>query len=178
MNLNHDWYEYLNNEKSLQQGELILNFPILMPPKKIEEEKGKFKITPNITRKDVVILSQSCDLEQNKIKIITVCPFITLSDFVKNNEIFKDDTKKEDLRRGYVPYLHLLDKVSEKHFNNEMLVVNFRNIYTANNEFLKDFVIKQSERIALKSPYIEHLSQAFARFFMRVGLPSTIKPFV
>jgi hypothetical protein len=30
---------------------------------------------------------------------------------------------------------------------------------------------------AFRSPYLEHFSQAFARFFMRVGLPSTIPGF-
>jgi len=29
----------------------------------------------------------------------------------------------------------------------------------------------------LRSPYLEHFSQAFARFFMRVGLPTAIPPF-
>ena len=32
-------------------------------------------------------------------------------------------------------------------------------------------------RWRLMSPYLEHLSQAFARFFMRVGLPSSIPEF-
>lgn len=179
MNINSEWYKKLEIVDSLQQGELIKNLPILTPPKKIEQEQnGKFKVNPNIAKKDVIILSQSCDLEQDKIKIITVCPFVTLSELEKNNNIFSDINKKEDLRRGYFPYLHLLDRVSDNNFNNELLVVNFRNIYTTNNEYLKDFVTNQSERISLKSPYIEHLSQSFARFFMRVGLPSTIQPFV
>ena len=29
-------------------------------------------------------------------------------------------------------------------------------------------------RHRLQSPFLEHFSQAFARFFMRVGLPSSI----
>jgi hypothetical protein len=32
-------------------------------------------------------------------------------------------------------------------------------------------------RLRLLPPYREHLSQAFARFFMRVGLPVDIPPF-
>jgi hypothetical protein len=32
-------------------------------------------------------------------------------------------------------------------------------------------------RWRLESPFLEHFSQAFARFFMRVGLPSAIAPF-
>ena len=33
----------------------------------------------------------------------------------------------------------------------------------------------KSDRIRVLPPYREHLSQAFARFFMRVGLPQDIK---
>ena len=32
-------------------------------------------------------------------------------------------------------------------------------------------------RWRLQSPFREHFSQAFARFFMRVGLPAAIPPF-
>lgn len=178
MTFNSNWYEQLEKEKPLQQGEIVRDLPILMTPKKIEqEENGKFKVIPNITKKNVIILSQSCDLEQDKIKIITLCSFLLLKELEKDNKQLQDNSGKENLRRGYFPYLHLLDKVDDTISNNDFIVVNFRNIYTTNNEYLKDFVKNQSERISLKSPYIEHLSQSFARFFMRVGLPSTIKPF-
>jgi hypothetical protein len=33
------------------------------------------------------------------------------------------------------------------------------------------------EDVTLDSPFLEYFSQAFAKFFMRVGLPSTIPPF-
>ena len=35
-----------------------------------------------------------------------------------------------------------------------------------------------TQRLRLNPPYREHLSQAFARFCMRVGLPVDIPPFV
>lgn len=177
MTFNSNWYEHLEKEKSLQQGEIVKALPILIPPEKIEQdENDKFKVIPSIAIKNVMILSQSCDLEQNKTKIITLCSFVTLLKLEESNPMFKSIDRKEDLRRGYFPYLHLLDKV-DNNLNNEFLVVNFREIYTTNKEYLKGFVSNQKERIALKSPYIEHLSKSFARFFMRVGLPSTITPF-
>jgi hypothetical protein len=36
---------------------------------------------------------------------------------------------------------------------------------------------KAAKRLRLLPPYREHLSQSFARFFMRVGLPIDIPPF-
>jgi len=37
---------------------------------------------------------------------------------------------------------------------------------------------ENGETLRLLSPYKEHLSQSFARFFMRVGLPIDIDPFL
>jgi hypothetical protein len=43
-------------------------------------------------------------------------------------------------------------------------------------DLLREYV-KDKKRIRLLPPYREHLSQAFARHFMRVGLPSGIPQF-
>ncbi len=42
---------------------------------------------------------------------------------------------------------------------------------------LKDLAVRRSPRPRLLPPYREHLAQAFARFFMRVGLPVDIPAF-
>jgi hypothetical protein len=57
------------------------------------------------------------------------------------------------------------------------LVVDFRNVYSVSFDFLTEWVQRKGRRLRLLSPYREHLSQAFARFFMRVGLPVDIPPF-
>jgi len=43
--------------------------------------------------------------------------------------------------------------------------------------FIKLHLRKQGNRLRLLPPYREHLAQAFARFFMRVGLPADIPKF-
>jgi hypothetical protein len=53
-------------------------------------------------------------------------------------------------------------------------VVDFRNVYGVHIENLKIIAEKIPERLRLLPPYREHLSQAFARYFMRVGLPQDI----
>jgi len=40
---------------------------------------------------------------------------------------------------------------------------------------LKDICKELNERIRLLPPYREHLSQSFARYFMKVGLPQDIE---
>jgi hypothetical protein len=52
--------------------------------------------------------------------------------------------------------------------------VDFKNVYGIHFDFLLDLIRQPSPRIRLLPPYREHLSQAFARYFMRVGLPLDI----
>jgi hypothetical protein len=42
---------------------------------------------------------------------------------------------------------------------------------------VREFANAAGHRLRLLPPYREHLSQAFARLFMRVGLPADIPPF-
>jgi len=147
----------------------------LIPPKIIEKDT-----TPliDIRQYDIVIISQSCDLEQNKLDIVLVCPYISLQVFFEllpqNEQTTKAKRKHFDkLKQGLQPNYHLLNK-GEEFGIAEHLVVDFRNVYGVHLDFLKEHVKETDVRIRLLPPYREHLSQGFARFFMRVGLPQSV----
>ena len=54
-------------------------------------------------------------------------------------------------------------------------IVDFHNIYTVPLTFLESLLMQRLQpRLRLLPPYREHLSQAFARYFMRVGLPVAV----
>ena len=73
--------------------------------------------------------------------------------------------------------LHLLASPEEPRNNRQALVVDFRQIFSLPVAYLKRHADQVSHRWRLQSPYLEHFSQAFARFFMRVGLPVDLPPF-
>jgi hypothetical protein len=79
--------------------------------------------------------------------------------------------------KGRIEGLHLLASPANPENNREALVVDFREIYSLPFGYLLSRAAQLDHRWRLRSPYLEHFSQAFARFFMRVGLPSTIPPF-
>jgi len=54
-------------------------------------------------------------------------------------------------------------------------IVDFGRIFSLPKAFVHQFAAKQGKRLRLSPPYREHLSQSFARFFMRVGLPQDIE---
>ncbi|MHB1424077.1 MAG: hypothetical protein ACYC3I_12945 [Gemmataceae bacterium] len=56
-------------------------------------------------------------------------------------------------------------------------VVDFHRLFTLPKMFVSRFAANVGPRLRLRSPYREHLAQAFARYFMRVGLPHDARVF-
>ncbi len=169
-----DWYSIVNEETLLSQGDFLKDLPVIIPPSDITPNK---QIEADVQEYNAIVMSQSCDIQNNKLDLIMVCPYWPISQAGKLNEFFNSDEGKEGLRKGYVVGYHLLNKCDLDNFKSDYMVVDFKNVYGVSFPFLKDFTKKQGSRLRLLPPYREHLSQAFARFFMRVGLPIDILPF-
>lgn len=166
----YPWYTVVSNSSELQQGDLIEACPIVIPPPSLTEG-GEYSV--DVKFADVVVISQSCDLENDKIDLVLVCPYYSLTELAKQ---FGDSAKTlfNKLSKGQLIAYHLLDKDVTKRVN-DYPVVDFSNVYGVNITYLRNHTKEYKTRARLLPPYREHLSQSFARFFMRVGLPSNIK---
>ncbi len=125
---------------------------------------------------DLIVITQSCDLENNKALLVAFCPIYIVAEFEKFNTNFIGK-KWNEVRRGKVEGLHLLGSTSDPSDSRSALVVNFREIHSLPIAYVTHHAQSLGDRSRLKSPYLEHFSQGFARFFMRVGLPSAIPEF-
>ena len=96
MSDNITWYITLDSNDPLSQGELIRDCPVIIPPKKLDQKKYML----NVKQYDVIIVSQSCDIEQEKIDYILLCPYYTLNKLEQISSLFKNPIGKEVLRRG------------------------------------------------------------------------------
>lgn len=170
------WYQKLENNIEIQQGDLVPDCPIVVPPSNINENDEP---EVDIITIDSIILSQSCDLVNRKADIVLVCPYYSLTywlDHLPDDQQSKKAKRKaiENLKKGFLPSYHLLNEF-EKEFNlDDFQVVDFRNVYGVKFELLEDIVKGIKERVRLLPPYREQLSQSFARYFMRVGLPQDL----
>lgn len=169
------WYKVSNSKTPLSQGDIFFNCPIVVPEYTPTEDTRELKA--QIEEYNVVVLTQSCDLINNKINIALVSPVYTLSQLITEDPEFTSKRKKEKLRQGDYHSLHMLQDPSKKGFPKEIYIVNFHSVFGAPISLLNDLMTTQKRRLTLLSPYKEHLSQSFARFLMRVGLPSNIPPF-
>ncbi len=175
--MDKDWYEQIPpGDHSILQGDLVGKCPIVIPPGVIAPKE---RILVDVELFDVVVLTQSCDLENGKAEIVLVCPLYSFQDFCKQLPAQEQSSQKaissrfKRLKDGYEPAHHLLHKTRFSG-REDFWITDFRSVYGIHFEGLKAHISSGALRIRLLSPYREHLAQAFARFMMRVGLPQNI----
>ncbi|MFB3766236.1 MAG: hypothetical protein ACE14P_13455 [Methanotrichaceae archaeon] len=171
--ISYPWYDIVDGSNPLTQGDFINSCPVLVPFSSTEEPK----ISAEVIEYDVVVLSQSCDLAHRKLDLVLVSPIWPISELESRSDFFKSRKGKDSLRQGNIPGYQLLNRCELDGFESDYLVVDFRNVYGVPLDFIIDLVKRREKRLRLLPPYREHLSQAFARFFMRVGLPIDIPQF-
>ena len=186
--MSDSWYSHVEAESPLTQGDLISDCPVIAwaagPLNLSGSEEGEvLKAATTAVRADVVDMTQACDLEYNKVDNVIMCPHISVSEYRKAweeemNRLKQTPTKKawgrfcEDIRDGYIWNLSILNAGESGDLKTEHRIVDFYNVYTIPRGFLESLLKQRGRpRLRLNPPYREHLSQAFARFFMRVGLP-------
>ncbi len=180
MTTDYPWYAIVQNTDEIEQGDVLRSWPVIIPEEWIG---GTGDVNTDIDEKDMIIMSQSCDIQHNKIDNALVCPLWDIDKLGK----YTSAGDRNKLKKGEIIAYHLLNKcdladLSEcglSELTGKYLAVDFRNAYSIPLRFLKDGVEARGEkRLRLLPPYKEHLSQAFARFIMRVGLPKEIPDFV
>jgi hypothetical protein len=185
------WYRLAQAGEQLAQGDLIFRCPILAwksIPVETDLILGAEALSQMIDpfEDDVVVLTQACDLEHGKVSHVVLCPHAALSDFQR---LWEEDQRRrgqnptakswqklcENIRDGYLWNLTMLNAEDVDGLAVEHRVVDFRDIFTVPREMLESLLRHRNEpRPQLLPPYREHLSQSFARFFMRVGLPTNV----
>ena len=163
----YPWYGVVRGDQ-LAQGDLLKGCPHYQVL-----DDGQLAKQLN----DVVVLSQSCDLANDKLHIVQVCPYWPLETLATTVEYFRGKRGREDLRRGNLPGYHLLNRCQLPDHESDFLVCDFRSLIGVRLTTLKTLATQQVSRLRLLPPYREHLAQAFARFFMRVGLPVDVPAF-
>jgi len=156
----------------LAQGDLLPDCAVAMVGANFEPAVGELTMVTDV--RDLIVITQSCDLAGSKAQFAALCPIHRLDDFERVNPDFKKGGRWELVRKGRVEGLHLLGSPEDPQNNRLALVVNFREIYSLPVAYLANHAARHGDRWRLQSPFLEHFSQAFARFFMRVGLPVQI----
>ena len=99
-----EWYNKRAWNESITQGQIILECPVQIS----EKENGEIVSSTYLV--DIIVVSQSCDLENRKIDNIVVAELIDLP--MGNSK--KDTLKKlEAINSNTMPRYHLIKRYSE-----------------------------------------------------------------
>ena len=169
----YPWYTAVFDQ-SFEQGDFLFRCPVLHTPQNFNLEI-QVPQDVGIREQNVIVLSQSCDLADTKAppEHITTCQLYF------ENEIDWNRDKWNSCRKGRLPRHHVLNRSDLQNLETRFAVVDFARIYSIPWNLAVEYAERRRPRprLRLLPPYREHLAQAFARYFMRVGLPVDIPEF-
>lgn len=169
--LSEIWYEIVPQDEVLNQGDILIGCPIIVPEhptsylalkeQRVTEAKAKVYFD------NVVVLTQGCLIagpNGPKVEMVTVAQ---ISEVRGEGWGFVSD-----VRKGKRPPYHLLNKFEQDGMILDYQIVEFANTYSIPYKLLDDFRLNVGPRLRLKSPYLEELAQRYGLFFSKVGLPN------
>lgn len=182
---NNDWYDIVNGDE-IEQGDILPNCTIYMfdGVKNAGEINIDEQFLPewNAFNYDVVVLTQSCDLQvgqgKSKVQHVVLCPIESRSRIEANfNHILHNKGVLRKAAKGEHPGFFVISDFSsagEPRLNREVGVVHFQQIYTLPVDLVRNHATSLGARLRLRSPYREALSNRFASFFGRVALNNPV----
>ena len=171
------WYETVQTT-TLEQGDLLPGISVLVALHSADGQDDG--LSAELVTLNGIILTQTCDIENRKVTELLIGAVIDWDEMVaaesQRNPMIKAKAFREKLIEGSIPSMSLLHKNEMPPLN--WSIVNFKQLFSVPLAAIEsNALLLGSPRLRLKSPYKEHLAQAFARFFMRVGLPHTANEF-
>lgn len=170
----YPWYVTVKGD-ALEQGDVLPGIEIVVPKSGASADAEQIDLDFRIY--DVVVMTQTCDIQNRKVDSILLCPWWDLWQFVEAAQSGGKNwgrDLRDALRKGNMPGYHLLNSSSQDGLEFGLGIVDFHSVYTAPVARVREHAVRLGNRLRLCPPYREHLAQAFARFFMRVGLPVDI----
>jgi hypothetical protein len=175
--LTESWFEVAQGPE-LMQGDVLLQCPIYRVETAAAVDDEEVGFIEEL--QDVIVLTQSCDLENDKVSDVLVA---YVHDYVQlaqetwdTNPAIKSTDFRKGLIQGTTPPYSLLPQYS----GGPQLpwsLVDFHHVFSIPKVLAARVAEAAGPRLRLLSPYREHLAQAFARYIMRVGLPYTLHDF-
>ncbi len=172
------WYETISG-KALAQGDLLLGCPV--PRVQDYRYPPPAELDVFLDTHHLVVLSQSCDLENDKVDEILLANVLDYG-LLQNREgetnplVRGSKWRKAAVNGDLPPYSVLPETAGPPSL--DWSLVDFHHLFTLPKGYVEQFAEASGDRLRLVPPYREHLAQAFARYVMRVGLPASLNEFV
>jgi hypothetical protein len=177
-NPQYPWFDVVQGS-DLAQGDIITGCPVLRPS--YDAVFSDSNVTVAVWTRTGIILTQSCDLAARAnakphASEVLFCPVYSQAEMA-NHGFFSRKSAWEEARKGRLPAYHVLNRCDLDGQERDFQLVDFSRVFTVEIALIRELAGRHGSRLRLNPPNREHLAQAFARFFMRVGLPVDVPPF-
>lgn len=153
-------------EDQIDQGDIVDSCPLLWPD--VWDLDRTPALVADEARHRVIVVSQTCDLANQKTDRATIAVLVDAQKVVDDKELKAADIKGM-VRAGRVWGWYFLPK-SEDHGLTEM-IVDLRQLHTVRLDMLRALCLRGQRKARLQPLYREHLNQRFANSYARIGLP-------
>ena len=102
------WWETVQGP-DLAQGDVLFDCVVPVMPDHLTadpSQAGRYAFQGDVY--DLIVLTQSCDLENRKAPLVALCPTFTLEAWEIVNPAFRQRGRWERVRQGRIEGLHLL----------------------------------------------------------------------
>ena len=151
----------------LSQGDILDGCPILVW--KLAPPPLDLDVPPETRIIRVVVLTQACDLAQDKTTRVVVAPVHEAAELVAGN-ILKAGAIRDQVRRGLVFGWYFLPAAPSP-INLGESIVDLREPHTIERSTLEYLVGAGKRACRIRTPWREHLAQHFGTTYTRIALP-------
>lgn len=155
-------YQEVYSKETISQGDILFNFPIVLPNQlAVEKEENPF-IMYNA---NIIVMSQACDLilDEGRNRY-PVDPVICAAIYDIGNFSWELVSQTNS---GNRPAYFLLNR--DEKFLDKSYIIDFGKIFTIPYKVLDEFAKKSGDRFRPISPILEKISQHFGNYFSRIG---------
>jgi len=167
-----EWYEVVQDNELLEQGDVL----DLAAPRVVHDISLPGRVKVQLLKGRWVVLSQSCDLENDKIPQVLLAAAVAYTELATHDH----NAKRSEFRRSLVQNVAVAYSLLPK-FDGppaiEWTVVDFHHLRLMDKAAVEEAAWKMGNRLRLRSPYKENLSQAYGRYMMRTALPQSAREF-
>lgn len=154
-------------EDPLDQGDIFWDCPIpFLATKPPRSPRAKGQVSVHL--KKAVVLTQSLDLalkQSGKLSEIVVAPLFTRDEL----QLTQEQYERIRNRKGLGFYFLTKCPSKDPHSDFRESIVDLRRLYSIPRSRLEHLVSQGARKLAIKSPFREDLSMAFAFTYFRIG---------
>ncbi len=175
----YPWYAGVSGS-DLEQGDILLACPVFVIPPRAPGTRED-AVGLRTREENVIVMTQSCDLvvrsdHPAEGSEVVLCR-IHFRHELAGDRVFGRNESWNTAKKGRFASYHVLNRCRIRDLELDFMLVDLSRVFTLSLEAARQLASDHSPRPRLLPPYREHLAQAFARFFMRVGLPEDIPDF-